>query len=127
MCLFARPEIVCRSPSYRGDWGRGHLVLSISKEEVGSALKLEGFPRHGKRVQILTQYLHLAGSRVPASVVVAHGLSCPKACSIFLDQGLNPFPLIGRQTLNNMWMIESFGDFLDLPQRVYLLHMQKSL
>lgn len=26
-----------------------------------------------------------------------------------------------------MWMIESFGDFLDLPQRVYLLHMQKSL
>lgn len=54
VCLFARPEIVCRSPSYRGDWGRGHLVLSISKEEVGSALKLEGFPRHGRRVQILS-------------------------------------------------------------------------
>ena len=26
-----------------------------------------------------------------------HGLSCPVACEIFLDQGLNPFPeLAGR-------------------------------
>lgn len=54
VCLFGRPEIVCLSPSYRGGWDRGHLVFSISKEEVGSALKLEGFPRHGKRVQILS-------------------------------------------------------------------------
>ena len=28
-----------------------------------------------------------------ASVVVAHGLSCPAACGIFPDQGLNPRPL----------------------------------
>ena len=28
-----------------------------------------------------------------ASVVVAHGLSCSVACGIFLDQGLNPFPM----------------------------------
>ena len=28
-----------------------------------------------------------------ASVVVAHGLSCPMACGIFPDQGLNPYPL----------------------------------
>ena len=35
------------------------------------------------------------------SVVVAHGLSCPEACGIFLDQGLNPVPFIGRQTLNH--------------------------
>ena len=27
------------------------------------------------------------------SVIVAHGLSCPTACGIFLDQGLNPCPL----------------------------------
>ena len=27
------------------------------------------------------------------SVVVTHGLSCPEACGIFLDQGLNPRPL----------------------------------
>ena len=28
-----------------------------------------------------------------ASIVVAHGLICPKACGIFLDQGWNPCPL----------------------------------
>ena len=27
------------------------------------------------------------------SVVVMHGFSCPLACGIFLDQGLNPCPL----------------------------------
>ena len=54
VCLFDRPEILCLSPSYRGGWDRGHLVLSISKEDMGSALKLEGFPRYGKRVQILS-------------------------------------------------------------------------
>ena len=30
---------------------------------------------------------------VQASVVVAHGLSCPEACRIVPDQGLNPCPL----------------------------------
>ncbi|XP_055446962.1 cell cycle regulator of non-homologous end joining isoform X1 [Bubalus kerabau] len=30
---------------------------------------------------------------VQASVVVAHGLSCPKACGVFPDQGLNPYLL----------------------------------
>ena len=29
----------------------------------------------------------------PGSVDVAHRLSCPLACGIFLDQGLNPCPL----------------------------------
>ena len=33
------------------------------------------------------------GSRHTGSVVVAHRLSCSMACGIFLDQGLNPFPL----------------------------------
>ena len=27
------------------------------------------------------------------SIVVAHRLSCPTACEIFLDQRLNPYPL----------------------------------
>ena len=30
---------------------------------------------------------------VQASVVVVHGLTCPPACGIFLDQGFNPCPL----------------------------------
>ena len=28
-----------------------------------------------------------------ASVAMVHGLCCPTACGIFLDQGLNPCPL----------------------------------
>ena len=36
-----------------------------------------------------------------ASVAVAHGLCCSLACGIFLDQGLNPWPLNGRQILNH--------------------------
>ena len=35
------------------------------------------------------------------SVVVAHRLSCPEACGIFLDQELNPIPCIGRWILNH--------------------------
>ena len=35
-----------------------------------------------------------------ASVVVAHRLSCSRACGIFLDQGLNPCPL--------HWQVDSY-------------------
>ena len=41
--------------------------------------------------------MQLSGSRVLGSVVVAHGLSCPSACGIFPDQGLNPCPLHWRE------------------------------
>ena len=37
--------------------------------------------------------LRSTGSRRAGSVVVAHGPSCPAACGIFPDQGLNPCPL----------------------------------
>ena len=37
--------------------------------------------------------LQSMGSRLAASVVVAHGLSYSMACGIFLDQGSNPCPL----------------------------------
>ena len=36
-----------------------------------------------------------------ASVVVAHGVSCSMACGIFLYQGSNTCPCIGRQILNH--------------------------
>ena len=36
-----------------------------------------------------------------ASVVGAHGLSCPTACGIFLDQGPTCVPCIGRWILNH--------------------------
>ena len=37
--------------------------------------------------------LWIMGSRHAGSVVVAHGLSCPMACGIFLDQGSKLCPL----------------------------------
>ena len=40
------------------------------------------------------------GSRAQASVVVAHGLKCPRACGGFLDQDSN-VSCIGRQILNH--------------------------
>ena len=36
-----------------------------------------------------------------SSVVVAHELSCPEACGIFLDQGSKPSPGMARQILNH--------------------------
>ena len=45
--------------------------------------------------------LRSTGSRRAGSVVVAHGPSCSAACGIFPDQGSNPCPCIGRQTLNH--------------------------
>ena len=33
------------------------------------------------------------GLQSEGSVIAAHGLHCPLACGIFLDQGLNPCPL----------------------------------
>ena len=45
--------------------------------------------------------LRSTGSRRAGSVIVAHGPSCSGACGIFPDQGSNPCPCIGRQTLNH--------------------------
>ena len=41
------------------------------------------------------------GSRRAGSAIVAHGPSCSAACGILPDQGSNPCPCIGRQTLNH--------------------------
>ena len=37
--------------------------------------------------------------RMQASVVVVHGLICPTACGVFLDQGLNRVPCTGSWIL----------------------------
>ena len=61
---------------------------------------------HRLQVHGLQQLWH-TGSVVVArglwsagSVVVAHGLNFSTACGIFLDQGLNACPLLGRRILN---------------------------
>ena len=69
---------------------------------VASLVAEHGLQAHG------LQQLWLSGSVVVAhglqsahSVVVGHGLSCSVACGIFLVQGSNPCPCIGRQILNH--------------------------
>ena len=42
-------------------------------------------------------YCHFHGT---ISLVVADRLSCPLACGIFLEKGLNSFPCIDREILN---------------------------
>ena len=39
---------------------------------------------------LVAEHGHLS---LQASVVVVHGLSCPAACGIFADLGLNPYSL----------------------------------
>ena len=51
------------------------------------------------------------GSRHTGSVVVAHGLSFSMTRGIFLHQGLNPCPLIGRQILNH-WTIREVQQWI---------------
>ena len=46
-----------------------------------------------------------------ASVVAAHGLSCFKACEIFLDKGLNPCLL--------HWQVD-FYPTMEAPKRIFL-------
>ena len=45
---------------------------------------------------VAAQRLSSCGSRPQSTGSVAHGLSCPVACGIFLDQGSNPCPLHWR-------------------------------
>ena len=62
--------------------------LSLVAESGGySSLQYVGFS-----LQWLL-LLRSMGSRAWASVFVVHGLSCSAACGVFLDQGLNPYPL----------------------------------
>ena len=49
---------------------------------------------HRLLIAVVSLVRHSLGAQ--ASAVVVHGLSCPVACEIFLDQGLNL--CLGRQT-----------------------------
>ena len=58
------------------------------------------------------------------SVVVAHGLSCPKACGIFLDQGLNPslFPALAGRLLTTGPPDKSSPHFQSAPLEMMCLN-----
>ena len=49
-----------------------------------------GFSSCGAQVLGVGSVVVVPGLQSTGSVVVAHGLSFPMACRIFLDQGLNP-------------------------------------
>ena len=48
-----------------------------------------------------------SGSRHMSPAAVAHGLSCLVVCGIFLDQGLNPCPCIGKRILKHWPTMET--------------------
>lgn len=50
----------------------------------------------GLATLVIMSTFNLEKQALKGSVVVAHRLSCPLACGIFLEQGLNPCPLAGR-------------------------------
>ena len=56
--------------------------------------------------------LRSTGSRRAGSVIVAHGPTCSAACGSFPDQGSNPCPCIGRQTLNHCATREAPNSFI---------------
>ena len=65
-------------------------VLGLSLDAASRGSSTVAVLRLLIAVLLLLQSL---GSRVWASVVVAHGLRCPTACGIFSNQGWNPCPL----------------------------------
>ena len=91
------------------------INLLISFGCVGSSLLHAGFLQlrwAGATLWCGAQASHCSGFSccraralgMRASVIVAHGLNCYKACGIFPDQGSNPCPL--------HWQVDSFFFFL---------------
>ena len=76
---------------------------------LGLRCRARALPRLGKQGLLFMEVLGLLIVSVSplvalrrysdASVVVVHGVSYSKACGIFLDQGLNPCPLLSRWIL----------------------------
>ena len=64
------------------------LILAAPGPAAVRALWLQAGGRGLVTVMCGPQWLQHLGS-----VVVLHGLSCPKACGIFPDQGSDPCPL----------------------------------
>ena len=64
-------------------------------QHVGSVVAAPGL--QGLRASVVVA----CGLQSVGLVVVAHGLRCSAVSGIFLDQGLNCVPCIGRQILNH--------------------------
>ena len=60
------------------------------------------------------------------SVVVPHGLSCPSACGIFLDQGSDPVPGINHLTTREV-LILFFFPHITKEFQVHLISVYKKI
>ena len=80
-------------------WGHFFIfaVLCLRCSAQLSLVAVSGGYSSGARLKPLLAVVSLVAEHrlkgAWASVVTAHELSCPKACGIFPDQGLNPCPL----------------------------------
>ena len=81
----------CCTQAFASCGERGLLFIAAR----GLPIAVAPHVKHGLLARGLQSLWH-AGS-----VVVVHGFSCSTACGIFLDQGSNPCPCIGRQILNH--------------------------
>ena len=106
---------------------------SVNFDCTGSSLLCEGF-LHLLRTGLLfiavwglslrwLLLLQSTGSRMWASVFVAPGLSCSKACKIFPDRDQTCVPCIGRQILNH-WTTREVLDHLLLTTALCCLDCQ---
>ena len=87
--LFTRSLLLCAGFLQLGGWG---LLLTVV---CGRLPAVAFLVERGLQAQGL-RYLQHLGSAVAlctGAEVLAHWLSCPGACGIFLDQGSNPCPL----------------------------------
>ena len=55
----------------------------------------------GSVVVVLGEVVVACGLKSAGSVVVAYGLTCSMACGLFLEQGLNLYPLHWERILNH--------------------------
>ena len=69
--------------------GRGYSVAAMHRLLIAVAALVMEHKLEGLQAPVVAA-LRLSST---ISVVVTHGLSCPVACGIFLNQGSNPCPL----------------------------------
>ena len=69
--------------------GRGYSVAALHRLLIAVAALVMEHKLEGLQAPVVAA-LRLSST---ISVVVTHGLSCPVACGIFLNQGSNPCPL----------------------------------
>ena len=104
MVVLAVLGLHCHTQAFSSCGERGLLFIAACGVSHcgGFSLRSTGSRRTGFRsCSTWAQQLRLMGLQSAGSVAVGHELNCPVTCGIFLDQGLNWCPCIGRQILGH--------------------------